>query len=252
MCLDKNEITKKQKRQYWLKDFAWYLIGRGVYGFLGLFFYPFIRRNHIRKVVANGTNNWWQKQLWYMINRDDAQPNGIDWNEDYIERMDWKSDTWLKRLRNSYWYNAIRNMSYNFLLSHRAEKGYNYLQLVVDKLKKWNKKNNEWVSVSFSIMAFIAFDDGKGGISNKGSKILENQSIWGKAEAYWTDDAGNIQGMITWAVKFRFLFWNIYELAQIGTYSSGKKDFKEKLYFRFADWKFWNGLTPWKIIEIDV
>ncbi len=231
--------TAAQKRQYWLKDFAWYLLGRGVYGFFGLFFYPFIRRNHIRKVVEEGTNNWWQKQLWYMINRDDAQPNGSDWSEDYIRRMGWKSNTWLKRLRNSYWYNAIRNMAYNFLLSRRAKKGYNLVQIIKNTL-----------GVDFRVMAFIAFDDGNGGTSNRGKKILEDKSIFGKSEVYWTDDAGNIQGMVTWAVKYRFLCWHIYEMAQIGTYSNQKKDFKFKEYFRFADWKFWKGLQPWKIIEV--
>ncbi len=226
-----------KQRRFWFKYFIPNILKRTIYTLLGLIFYPFINRNNVRVKMNKGTNNWWTTQLFYMTNRDDVQENGIDWNTKMVEDK-WGDHFIYKRIKGtklgnlwaSYWYNALRNPAYNYVLTHKPLPGVNNEVIVIDNLV-----NGEGIRVNPHILARWSWETKYGNISNRGQKIREDKSLIGEALFYWNPDGNNdiTYGMYTHARKYNFLFWTVYESSQIGVFPGNnlKYDFKFKEQF---------------------
>lgn len=99
---------------------------RNLLGLIGLFTYPFINKEKART----------KKNFWWLLLNDDELKNGVDYDVKMVEEKG------IPKWFASYWFNAIRNRAYNYLLSRYPKE----TALNVDdyEILEGDKKAMEW------------------------------------------------------------------------------------------------------------
>jgi hypothetical protein len=211
------------------------VIGRTKYRILGYFLYPFIQRTKVREKMYSGRGSKWTKTLWYILNDDEL---GKPENKGYDFNLPMAKEKGIPLWFASYWFNAIRNSAYNYVLAHApkvdAKGDYRIVEKTIDKIYQYGKK------IAPQLWAGWSLQDGK---------VVEKDSKTGIGEV-WYNPQGNkdfLYMRYSYTRKRRFLFWNFYITHKEGDFGE-KFDIEHKIYGKFVDFKFWKGLTPWKLL----
>lgn len=174
-------FTKEEKwnaKKMWFKA----IFGKFPYVLLCYVFYPFIQRTKVREKYIWGRGTWWTKQLWYMLNDDEIERYGVDYDTQKVIEKGIDTSTRWGRFKASYWFNAWRNPAYNYSLSHRPVKvtDYSHQSVEINEIFDYNGKKvdpldrAEWLWVQ---------KDGK--ISNMGVRISHEHSKLGKGMVWY-------------------------------------------------------------------
>jgi hypothetical protein len=198
--------TEQQKKKFW-KKWKSTLLNRTVYTVLGWFFYPFILRDKVRKKMKLGVNSWWTTRLWYMINDDEVDKGylGIDYNVKIVE------DRGIPKWFASYYFNALRNPAYNYILTHRpkaANGSYANQELSIDNITQNGKRVHPLERADW-----VLKEDGS--IDFKLSKI-------GEGEVWFNPDGDTSVSSCRHSKTYikKFLFWKIYVTDQRGEWGN--------------------------------
>jgi len=203
------------------KDFKKAVIGRTKYRILGYFLYPFIQRTKVREKYHNGSTSKWTETLWYILNDDELGKSG---NKGYDFNLAMAKEKGIPLWFASYWFNALRNSAYNYVLAHAPEvdaKGdYRIVEKEIDEIYK----NGEKVAIqSWAGWKII------------NGKVDESQSKIGEGKV-WYNPQGNknyLYMRYSYARKSRFLFWNIYTSHREGDFGE-KYDIYKKMHWERA------------------
>jgi len=207
--------TQKKKDTFW-KNHAKVRKNRMIYRVLGWFIYPFIKRTKVRKKMKEGKNSWWTTRLWYMLNDDELNRYKVDYDVRMVreKKPHYNLDTSWGRFRASYWFNALRNAAYNYIMTHSPVKviasNYAKLKFAIDNIYQGEKKVNPLLRAEWYIK--------EGNIDYKKSKVGEGE--------VWYHPNGNeeiSQCRYSKAYIQKILWWNVYITKQKGEFNAGRK-----------------------------
>jgi hypothetical protein len=213
------------KNVFW-KTYVKALLGRVPYIILGFFFYPFIKRTKTREKYYSGRGGWYNRQLWYMLNDDEIERYGVDWDVKKINEVGINTSTKWGRFIASYWFNAIRNPGYNYALTKKPvnPKGnYGVVEVEINDLYK----NYEKVTPLY--WAQWRWVNNMGVESNKGNILAYNSSVVGEGKIWFHPNNRKDLLYCRWSFANRknIWLWDIYYVFQCGAFSD-KYDIKFK------------------------
>jgi len=203
--------TQEKKDKFW-KEHSRVSRIRNIYRVLGYFVYPFIQRTKVREKVYKGNVSWYTKQLWYMLNDDEISRYGVDYDVKMVEERG--IPKWIA----SYWFNALRNSGYNWLMSNPpydksidsyTNKEYtidNIVQGIGDEEERVNPLNRaEWVK--------------------EGKKIDWEYSKRGEGEVWYHPNGDKSVSLCRYSKAYikKFLFWDLYITIKKGEMNGGRK-----------------------------
>lgn len=199
--------TVEKKAKFW-KEHKRVAVNRNVYRVFGYVMYPFIQRSKVREKVYKGNASWYTKQLWYMLNDDEIKRYGVDYDVRMVKEKG------IPKWFASYWFNALRNSGYNWLMSnppyHEPITSYSDPEYPINNIREGlfeidPLKRAEWVKTNGEI------DLGK-------SKIGEGE-VWYHPNG---DESVSIC-RYSRAYIMKFLWWNVYRTLKKGEFNGGRK-----------------------------
>jgi len=223
--------TRQLKKNFW-NDLWKALLGKIPYILLGYIIYPFIKRTETRMKYHSKEGGWYNKQLWYMLNDDEIERYGVDFDIKKIEDKGIDTSTRWGRFKASYWFNAIRNPAGNYMFTNAPEinpTSYQIKEIEIDRITKNEKR------ISPLLWAFWVLGK-EGKLNNMIGVVNEPVSHIGEGKIWY--HPGNIKTLLycRWSHtrKFNFKWFFIYTEFAIGT-NDVKYDIVYKIRFKLPE-----------------